>query len=183
MHNAVTETTGILGFVCFGAFSWGVKGHFRQTGAMPTGMKLTSALSLLGFAWFLYHLTSGVAATWPATLVLFAGALAIFCWAIKATRQTPPTLAFDTDSPSFLLRHGPYQYVRHPFYLAYVMFWIGTALAAHTPLAWATPIIMTSLYTHAATREEQKFANSNLSAAYAAYRTQAGMFLPRLALG
>ena len=31
----------------------------------------------------------------------------------------------------------------------------------------------------AATREERKFAMSELSAAYAAYRAQAGMFLPR----
>jgi protein-S-isoprenylcysteine O-methyltransferase Ste14 len=181
MHNLVTETTGILGLICFAAFSWGVKGHFRQTGAMPAGMKLTSALSLLGFAWFLYHLTAGAAAGWPVALILFAGALAVFTWAIKATRKTPPTLAFDTDQPSFLLHQGPYRYVRHPFYLAYIMFWIATALAAHTLLAWAAPAIMTSLYIHAATREERKFAMSELSAAYATYRTQAGMFLPRFA--
>lgn len=180
MNDFFTVITGILGFTCFAAFSWGVKGHFRSTGAMPPGMKLTSALSLAGFAWFLWHLTSGVSQAWPVALVLFAGALGVFTWAILATRRTPPTLAFDTDQPSFLLHHGPYRFVRHPFYLAYLIFWVGTAAAAQTMLAWATPALMAMLYFHAATREEQKFATSELSTAYAAYRAKAGMFLPRL---
>ena len=179
MQTIITLLTGMLGVCCFTAFSWGVKGHFRKTGAMPAGMKLTSALSLLGFAWFLFHLTGGVSQAWPLVVVVFAGSLALFTWAVRATRHTPPTLAFDTDAPSFLLHHGPYRFVRHPFYLAYVMFWVGTALAAPTLLAWAAPLVMTSLYFHAASREERKFARSELSAAYSAYRAQAGMFLPR----
>src|SRR5580698_1653425 len=142
MHAVITTVVGIFGFACFAAFSWGVKGHFRSTGAMPPGMKLTSALSLAGFAWFLWHLTAGVTDAWPVALALFLCALGVFFWAIRATRHTPPTLAFDTDQPSFLLHHGPYRFVRHPFYLAYLMFWIGTAAAAQTVLAWAVPAIM-----------------------------------------
>jgi protein-S-isoprenylcysteine O-methyltransferase Ste14 len=181
MHTMMTILTGLSGAACFGAFSWGVKGHFRQTGAMPLGMKVTSGLSMVGFAWFLWHLTAGAGAAWPVALGLFAGALMVFAWAIWATRQTPPTLAFDTDQPSFLLRHGPYQYVRHPFYLAYLMFWIGTAVAVQSVLAWAAPLIFVALYFDAATREERKFATSELANAYAAYRAKAGMFLPRAA--
>lgn len=179
MHAIIIAVVGLFGFTCFAAFSWGVKGHFRSTGAMPPGMKLTSTLSLAGFAWFLWHLTAGVTDAWPMTLALFVGSLCVFSWAIQSTRRTPPTLAFDTDQPSFLLHHGPYRFVRHPFYLAYLMFWIGTAAMAQSLLAWAAPVVMAALYFHAATREEQKFAMSELGAAYAAYRAQAGMFLPR----
>ena len=179
MHILFTAITGLAGLTCFAAFSWAVKKHFRQTGAMPPGMKLTSGLSLLGFAWFAWHLTAGVSQAWPLVLALFAASYGVFSWAIRATRRTPPTLAFDTDQPSFLLRHGPYQYVRHPFYLAYLLFWCATALAAQSLLAWAAPVIMATLYFEAATREERKFAESELSNAYAAYRAQAGMFLPR----
>ena len=57
---------------------------------------------------------------------------------------------------------------------------IGTALASHGISGWAVPAVMTALYFHAATREERKFAVSELREAYAAYRRQAGMFLPRL---
>jgi protein-S-isoprenylcysteine O-methyltransferase Ste14 len=180
MHILPTITTGLDGLFCFSAFCWGVKGHFRQTGAMPPGMKLTSALSAAGFAWFVWQLAHGAAATWPLTLALFTGSLAVFVWAIAASRQTPPTLAFDTDQPSFIIHRGAYRYVRHPFYLSYILFWIGTALASHGISGWAVPAVMTALYFHAATREERKFAVSELREAYAAYRRQAGMFLPRL---
>ncbi len=170
----------ISGFICFAAFSWGVKGHFRSTGAMPTGMKVTSALSLAGFVWFAARLAAGPSsAAWPAVIALFAASLLIFIWAISASRKTPPTLAFDNDKPSFLLNHGPYRYVRHPFYLAYMMFWTATAIATPGPLPWVAPAVMFILYSHAATREERKFAGSELAAAYASYRARAGMFLPR----
>ncbi len=179
MHNMIIAITCLFGCTCFAAFSWGIKGHFRSTGSMPPGMKLTSALSFAGFLWFLWHLTAGVSEAWPLALALFAGSLGVFTWAIRATRRTPPTLAFDTDQPSFLLNHGPYRFVRHPFYLAYLMFWIATAAVAHGLLAWLAPAVMAGLYFHAATREEQKFAMSELNAAYMAYRARAGMFLPR----
>jgi protein-S-isoprenylcysteine O-methyltransferase Ste14 len=179
MHDMMIATTGFFGAACFAAFSWGIKGHFRSTGTMPAGMRLTSALSFSGFLWFLWHLAQGVAASWPAAVALFAGSLCVFFWAIQTTRRTPPTLAFDTDQPSFLLHQGPYRFVRHPFYLAYLMFWVGTAAAAHGLLAWFAPALMAMLYFHAATREEQKFAMSELASAYAAYRAKAGMFLPR----
>lgn len=179
MNILIAATTGIVGLTCFGAFSWGVKAHFRQTGAMPLGMQITSALSLAGFAWFLAHLCHGVTLAWPLTLALFAASLAMFFWAVRTTRRTPPTLAFDTDQPSFLLHQGPYRFVRHPFYLAYLLFWTGTAAVCPHLYAWAAPAIMGALYFHAATREERKFAMSELSAAYAAYRAQAGMFFPR----
>jgi protein-S-isoprenylcysteine O-methyltransferase Ste14 len=38
---------------------------------------------------------------------------------------------------------------------------------------------MTALYIEAASREERKFAKSDLAEAYKAYRARAGMFWPR----
>lgn len=179
MHTLFSILTGLDATICFAAFVWGVKGHFRSTGEMPTGMKVTSALSTVLFAAFLWHLYQGSSALWPLALVLFTASLAVFAAAINASRQTPPTLAYDNDSPNFLLSHGPYRYVRHPFYLAYVLFWFGTAVAVHSLAGWIAPALMTTLYLDAATREERKFANSELAAAYAAYRTRAGLFWPR----
>ncbi len=179
MHVFATLFTGIAAVICFVAFSWGVNKHFRSTGAMPLGMKVTSLLSLALFAVFLFRVVQGASAFWLFSLGLFVASLAVFAAAVAASRLTPPTLAFDTDAPSFLLQHGPYRYVRHPFYLAYILFWLGTALAAHGLLGWVAPILMTSLYIEAASREERKFANSDLAAAYHAYRARAGMFWPR----
>jgi len=179
MHAIATALTGFDAFIAFAAFSWGVRGHFRATGAMPLGMKLTSLLSLLLFAGFCWNMRTGASGPWVTALVLFTASLVVFAAAILASRATPPTLAFDNDQPSFLLAHGPYRYVRHPFYLAYILFWVGTAVAVHGLAGWAAPVVMTLLYAEAATREERKFANSELATAYAAYRARAGMFWPR----
>lgn len=179
MHTMFSVLTGFDATACFSAFVWGVKAHFRSTGDMPTGMKVTSGLSTALFLAFLWNMHSGASEMWFVALILFTASFAVFASAIVASRQTPPTLAYDNDSPNFLLNHGPYRYVRHPFYLAYVLFWFGTAIATHGLAGWLAAAIMTSLYVHAATREEQKFAHSELAAAYAAYRTRAGLFWPR----
>lgn len=179
MHLALTILTALDATVCFAAFAWGVKAHFRSTGDMPAGMKLTSGLSTVLFLAFLWHMHTGASDLWFLALILFTASLATFAAAIIASRATPPTLAYDTDSPMFLLNHGPYRYVRHPFYLSYVLFWFGTAIAVHSVTGWVAPAIMTVLYLDAATREERKFANSELAVAYAAYRRRAGLFWPR----
>ena len=179
-HSYIAATLFVFGFACFARFSWGVKGHFRSTGKMPPGMKLVSVLSLLGFLIFAGRLAvMGLSADAVLALGFFIASLALFNWTINATRQTPPTLAFDTDKPAFLLLHGPYQYVRHPFYLSYMLFWTGTAVAFSGALPWLTPLVMLAVYQHAASREERKFANSDFSSAYAAYQRRAGMFMPR----
>jgi protein-S-isoprenylcysteine O-methyltransferase Ste14 len=145
------------------------------------GTYLISVLTVIGFAWFAWRvIASGPSAVWELPLLLFVLSLSLFVWTVSATRKTPPTMAFDTDEPSFLLRHGPYQYVRHPFYAAYLLFWTATALATPGLLPWVAPLVMLGVYWNAARREERKFANSNLASAYQTYRAKAGMFLPRL---
>ena len=177
--DITTPIIACLGLACFVAFSWAVKGHFRATHAMPTGMKLIGILSLVGLLSFLWHLRDGASA-WPVVIVLFCLSLWLFGWAIHTTRFFPPTLAFDTDRPHILFCQGPYRYVRHPFYLSYMLFWIGTAVSAPTLGGWAAPLTLGMLYYRAASREEQKFARSTLAPDYDVYRQQAGMFLPRL---
>ena len=178
--NLAGALIGCAGLLTFLSFSWAVQKHFRHQEHMTWQMKVLSALSLAALAWFGWRVIDGsLAVTWPFAILLFAVALAIFFWAIGTTRRQPPTLAFEDDKPSMLYRNGPYRYVRHPFYLSYITFWIGTAVATLDLLPWLVPLVMLLLYADAARREEQKFANSELARAYAEYREQAGMFLPR----
>jgi protein-S-isoprenylcysteine O-methyltransferase Ste14 len=178
LESSIVFTGALL---CFGSFSWAFKSHFRSTGSIPAGMKLISLLSLACFAVFTVRLVMyGTTGHGAAGLILFAASLALFSWTVSATRRTPPTMAFDTDEPDFLLQHGPYNYVRHPFYVSYLLFWIGTAAATYGALGWVVPALMLAVYQNAASREEQKFAASGLSLAYANYRSRARMFLPRL---
>jgi len=180
--NTIASTVlFVTGFTCFVAFVWGVKSHFRKTQRIPDGTKLISLLSTLGFLSFITHLALGhPGAAWGFALLLFVGSLGLFSWTVKSTRRTPPTLAFDDDKPSFLLLQGPYRYVRHPFYLSYLMYWVGTAIAFNGALSWVIPVALIAVYLQAANREEEKFAHSELATAYETYRSKAGMFLPRL---
>jgi protein-S-isoprenylcysteine O-methyltransferase Ste14 len=181
MFTFITAALFIAGLICFAAFVWGVKAHFRRTEKIPAGTKLISMLSAAGYLAFAIHLAFGApGGLWYVALALFVLSLALFAWTVSSTRRTPPTLAFDDDAPSFLLRHGPYQYVRHPFYLSYLLYWTGTACAFSGILPWAAPVVMGIVYARAASREEGKFARSELAMAYDAYRRRAGMFLPRV---
>ncbi len=170
----------LMGLLCFIAFSWGVRGHFRSTGRLAPGMKLISALSLIGFLWFVLRLLrQGDSLAWPLAMLCFIAGFALFFWAVRTTRRARPALAYDEAKPDALFRDGPYRHVRHPFYLSYLIFWLGTALATPGLLPWAVPFIMLATYRDAALREERSFEDSPLAISYAQYRAQAGMFLPR----
>ena len=170
----------VAGVACFGSFSWAVAFHFRKPGESPRGMKLLSAVSLLGFAWFINGLITRPGGYRVAPFALCAVSLLLFWWCILHTRPKPFTLAFSLDLPAFLDTGGPYRLARHPFYLSYLLFWLATALAIPGALSWAAPVVMGGLYTLAATREEAKFANGALDGDYKAYRMQTGMFYPLL---
>jgi protein-S-isoprenylcysteine O-methyltransferase Ste14 len=185
MSAALAHAPGAVllaaGLLCFAAFCWGVKSHFRHTGRIPPGTQAIAALSAAGFGRFLLRLALyRLGPAWPGALALFVLSAGLFAWTVGATRQSPPTLAFDTDQPAFLLQHGPYRLVRHPFYLSYLLFWTGTAMACGGLWPWLTPAAMTAVYFRAAMLEERKFRRSRLAGAYDLYRSQAGMFLPRL---
>lgn len=166
------------GAACFGSFAWAARFHFHQSGAVPLGMQAVSGASLLAFAWFVYGLVARPGGGRLAPLLLCAASLLLFWWCIAHTRRKRFTLAFSADAPVFLDAGGPYRLARHPFYLAYLLFWVATALADPSLWSWVVPAIMAALYTAAAAKEEAKFAGSVLKGDYRRYRLRTGMFLP-----
>lgn len=170
---------------CFAYFAWGIAAHFRRDGPMPAGMRAIGLANLACFAWFLggqlaeaRRGTAPLAAAGAAALALMAGSVALFRWTVAVNRARPLTLAFSPDQPSFVQRAGPYAHVRHPFYLSYVVFWAGTALASARLAHWLAPAILALLYYRAASAEEAKFARSSLASEYSAYQATTGMVLP-----
>ena len=61
----------------------------------------------------------------------------------------------------------------------YLMFWAGWAVAAWSVWALVPVVVMAGLYTIAARYEEQLLGQSEMGAAYADYRKQAGLFWPK----
>ncbi len=171
----------LAGTACFLSFTWAAAFHFHKSGKIPRGMQVVSAVSFLTFAWFLYGLGTRPGGYRLAPFALCMLSLLLFWWCILHTRRKRFTLAFSPDAPAFLDTQGPYRVARHPFYLAYLVFWVATALAVPGLLSWAVPVVMAALYTLAAAKEEAKFTDSILQGEYRLYRMRTGMFFPLLA--
>jgi protein-S-isoprenylcysteine O-methyltransferase Ste14 len=117
---------------------------------------------------------------WAAPAILgYTVAAGLYGWAIVATRARRPSLAFSPDAPTFVVTEGPYRYLRHPFYGAYLLYWLAGAVVVRE--WWLVPALgsVAVLYVLAAAREERQFERSTVAAAYRAYRLSTGMFLPR----
>lgn len=161
--------------------SWAGKAHFKSD-KMPLGAMLIILVALITGLIFLYL-------TWasaqPLIPWLVGVAAMLFAWwlfwrAIAASRDGGLRLAFDEAGPRSLVMIGPYRYVRHPFYVSYVIFWAGWTLAVWSWIALLPFAIVVAVYVTAARTEEDKFAATPMSAEYRAYRESTGFFWPKL---
>ncbi len=174
----------LAGIAAFASFTWGLRDHFRREGRMPAGMRRLAAASLAGFLLFLARvLSNGVALEFAlASAALFSGGTAVFWWAVATSRHCPPAIAHADEIPQIVFETGPYAYVRHPFYLAYSLAWIGAALAAGWP-QWIASLLLIGWYFVLARSEETRFRRSGVALHYAAYQARTGMFAPKLTFG
>jgi protein-S-isoprenylcysteine O-methyltransferase Ste14 len=171
----------VVSVAALAQYTWSMRGHFSSDG-MPTGAKLLSlvvlacALLLLAITWLQPQ------PAWAQILgiVLQLASFWLFWAAIRASRQARLRLAFDPGNPRTFVSDGPYRYVRHPFYVSYVMFWGGWSLAGWSVWAIFPFLVMTAVYIGAARDEERKFGLTDMGPDYAAYRTRTGFFFPRL---
>lgn len=144
-------------------------------------MLVLTGVSMFGWAWFAFRMAaSGIGPGGAYALFLLTGAVCLFWWSVKTTQGHRPKGAFSHDQPQFLYETGPYRFVRHPFYLSYILCWIGTSLATDGLWSWTVPALMTAIYTGLALQEERGFRVSKLSDDYRRYRCRTGMFIPRL---
>jgi protein-S-isoprenylcysteine O-methyltransferase Ste14 len=160
---------------------WAGKGHF-QSETMPRGAILILVVALMTGLMFLFL-------TWTTPQPLLAWlpgvAAMVFAWwlfwrAIAASRGGGLRLAFDEAGPRSLVVEGPYRYVRHPFYVSYVIFWAGWTLALWSWVALLPFAIVVAVYVTAARMEERKFAATPMAASYDAYRASTGFFWPKI---
>jgi protein-S-isoprenylcysteine O-methyltransferase Ste14 len=171
----------VLLLASLASFGWAMRKFFVKPSGDNTGMKVIRASST---AFSVLHVgtmlaTPGIPARQAfAAAVVYLLALALFFWSIRVNRQNFLSAAFSLDSPRHLVNWGPYRWIRHPFYCAYLMTWSAGFVA--TGRWWLLPsvAIMFVVYLRAARVEEQKFASSPLAEAYREYRESTGQFLP-----
>jgi len=104
----------------------------------------------------------------------------LFWLALSAHGKTRPAFAFVPTAPSSFTYTGPYRFVRHPIYTAYLLAWLAGPLLTGNLWLLATFGWMWFLYYRAAAQEENIFSTSSYAFEYKEYKKQTGMFLPRI---
>lgn len=169
------------GVAIFAAVALAVTFHFKSD-QQPAKFTLLSVLSAANI--FIFGRELWLHPKHPAYLAsavcLFIVAAALFIASIQASRSAQLKLIFDPRKPSFILRTGPYRYIRHPFYSSYILYWLGCAVATLHPINIAYIVLLVPILVVASRDEEKGFERTALAADYADYRRSAGLLWPRL---
>jgi protein-S-isoprenylcysteine O-methyltransferase Ste14 len=177
----LTTAVSALAATSFVVYALAIRGLFSREHGVDRRMQMLQLLGTLSAAAHLWSIAATDNLPLPraaAALLLYTLALVVFAAARRALRGATLTLAFSPDTPQQLLRDGIYARIRHPFYTAYQLTWLGGIVAAPGPLTIASSSVMAAYYWHAASLEEQKFAQSALATDYDHYRRTAGRFWP-----
>jgi len=120
----------------------------------------------------------GTAWRW-AGAVIFAFSLALLTW-VHVTLGENFSSELRIRSQHELVTSGPYRYVRHPMYSAFLLLMIGMGLLSANWLigAWglAVAVLIVSLRTHM----EEEMMTTAFGERYRQYAAGTGRFLPRL---
>ena len=117
---------------------------------------------------------------------LLCGAVLALCSVVlyEWTRRTVIDRNFYTalggEVPAAVCRSGPYKFVRHPFYLSYVIAFLGLVAAFPSLATGFVCLLNIGLFLYMAFDDERVLLLSPLAADYQAYRLRTGMLLPRL---
>src|SRR5690606_36944772 len=60
-----------------------------------------------------------------ASILLYIAATVLLFVSVKASKANQLSFAFSEQGPSGVVKHGPYKFVRHPFYVSYTLAWIA----------------------------------------------------------
>lgn len=169
------------GLAVFSVYVWAVRYHFVAHRPSPrfVGLSALSGANMAVFAWRLWRKPQEPLLLAVALVMLGVAAL-LFIWTLRTTWSARLKLIFDRDDPQSILSHGPYRWIRHPFYASYIVFYCGCAVATLHPVNIAFAVLVTAILAFAAREEERGFAQSDAAEGYAAYRRTAGLFWPRL---
>ena len=174
----------ILGFtVCLLAFQLALGSHFRRSGSLARPMRALVVLSVCvwagGVVCLAWRGPPRLSLLIPAMVLLGAAAL-LFAFTRATTPARVLPAAFADEAPAFVIDRGPYRVIRHPFYTAYILYWIGFAFAAPHPAVAIGVALIIAAYVFLAGREERLLAAGALGPKYRAYMEGTGRFVPRL---
>lgn len=152
--------------------------HFNRREKEPLGATFITVAAVLGTLvnvvlwWHLPPSDGGIA------LAIILLATVIYGLAIRASYKQGFWRAFSLRTPSDVVDSGIYRYVRHPFYVSYMLYWIAwCALNSCHVASLLIAALMICVYVVAAIKEE-RVLTSSFGERYAIYSDQTRMFCP-----
>lgn len=113
-------------------------------------------------------------------VLLSASSIAFIAYTM-GTHRVPLALWHQTnDAPVHLVTWGAYKYVRHPFYVSFILAQIASVLTFAHPLTLLGLLCAVLILNHTAAREERKLSESEFGTEYQSYMKKAGRFTPKL---
>ncbi|MEO8096376.1 MAG: isoprenylcysteine carboxylmethyltransferase family protein [Acidobacteriota bacterium] len=112
-------------------------------------------------------------------LAILAGALILLGWSARTVRGRLFSYIGNNDTPQFVCQEGPYAFIRHPFYTAYLLTHLAVTVMFPNLVTLGVLFFTFGLLWHVAGFEERKFERSPVSVEYRAYGARTGRFIPR----
>jgi len=163
------------------AFIWGRYRVFRVGNRTPTGVRLIEAsasASILGACGLVVTRDGPRPGLDLFAVILAISSSALFAWGVATVKRGRLTAAFSTDVPAELIIDGPFRYVRHPFYVSYLLCHLQAVMLSRSGWALLPLLWMAGIYIRAAFLEERKFLNGPLAGRYHQYAATTGRFVP-----
>lgn len=112
--------------------------------------------------------------------ILALGSLSLYEWTRRTVVDRNFFAGLSGEVPGALCDSGPYGFVRHPFYLSYMVAFLGVALAFPSLIVIGVCLLNIGLFVYMALDDERVLLASAMGADYQLYKMRVGMFLPRL---
>jgi protein-S-isoprenylcysteine O-methyltransferase Ste14 len=181
-----TPTSLALTLLLVSPFQWftvAAAKTFRIPQFSNSGATLGGTAFLLGTFVVLWKgLFAGLDVTLGASGAAFSVlSLVLYEWARRTVVGRRFSVALAGDVPEEVCESGPYRYIRHPFYLSYIIASLGMLVATANLIAVVAFVFNTSLFIYMARDDEGTLAASALGKQYTAYKQRVGalLLLPR----
>jgi protein-S-isoprenylcysteine O-methyltransferase Ste14 len=149
----------------------------RDNGAMLGQLSFISGMACVLVMGLFYGLSVPLA---RCGAVFALTSLLLYEWTRRTVVERDFYIGLSGEVPRAVCAVGPYKFLRHPFYLSYMVAFFSVAVAFPSLIISGVCLINIGLFVYMAIDDERVLSSSVLGAEYRAYRAQVGMFFPRL---
>jgi protein-S-isoprenylcysteine O-methyltransferase Ste14 len=110
--------------------------------------------------------------------ILALGAVMLYEWTRRTVVDRNFYVGLAGEVPHAVCDAGPYRYVRHPFYLSYMVAFVAVTVAFPSFIVGSVCLLNMGLFVYMALDDERVLLGSPLGADYRAFRGRVGMFVP-----